>query len=485
MKLLIYFFLSLSIYSSQTNTIDYKNSVLEIKITAQSPNYLYPWQRKKPITNDAIGIIVEDNKILVLNSLLEYHTSIEIKKQNGASIQAKIIKKDYEANLSLVELEDKTFLLNKKPVIFESNFNLNSSVTVLNLNDSGIFQYSKGYIFGLDQEVYPLSSTRLPFLKLNSNEKLDGNGDLVLEKNKPIGILYKFTSSKNSGKVIPGFVISQFLKSKTKNSSFPFKGFKFKSLIDEASREYYGLNSKQEGVIITEVLNNSSATGVLELGDIILEFGNQKIDSEGYFVHSKFGKQLLSLIAHTELDFGYRIGSLVPIKILRNKKELQVEIKLKSFPYESVKIPYNSLLGEEPKFLIAGGFIFTELSEFLLKEYGSNWRARVDKKLLYLNDYHKHHSKGEKGKLVLMVQVLPDPSNNGYHNLSFDLVNFVNGKEINSIQELQKIIYTKNLEGFVDIELENQVNIVLDKSNIRSIDSRIKEKFSLESLSNF
>jgi hypothetical protein len=49
-------------------------------------------------------------------------------------------------------------------------------------------------------ENYPMGYTELPYLHVNSNEKLDGNGELILDNDKAVGVLYRFTASKNSGK---------------------------------------------------------------------------------------------------------------------------------------------------------------------------------------------------------------------------------------------------------------------------------------------
>lgn len=468
---------------NETKLETFKNSILDIKITTQSPNFIFPWQSKKPQSIDAIGVVVGENKILVLTSILEHHTSIEVKKQNGQILPAKISKRDTESNLSLLEVEDKSFFSDLKPTQFENEFSTQGNISIFELGDSGNIQIAKAYNTGIDQETYPISYTRLPCIKISSSEKMDGTGELLVEKNKAIGLLYKFTQNKNSGKAIPGFVINQFLNSKSQSSAFPFKGFKFKQVSDKSTKEFYGLKESEEGVQVTEIFENSSASGKLELNDIILEVGNQKIDSEGYFTHPKFGKQLFSIIIHSENQFGYKIGSLLPIKLIRNKKEMKLNLFLKSFPFSSVKIPYANLQ-EEPKYLITGGFIFTELSEFLLKEFGNSWRGRVDKKLLYLNDYHRYQRKREKGKYILLIQVMPDISNNGYHNLSFDLVNTVDGKKIGSLEELNKALEDKK-NKFLDIELDNAVNIILDKEKLPEINSRISQKFGLGELKNF
>ncbi|MCB1176131.1 MAG: serine protease, partial [Leptospiraceae bacterium] len=207
-------------------------------------------------------------------------------------------------------------------------------------------------------------------------------------------------------------------------------------------------------------------------------------DSQGFFIHPDYGKQSIYFLGNAGFDLGFSKGSKLPLKILRNKKEIELKIPLKSFPYKAVKIPYRHYFGRTPYFTIVGGFMFTELTEFFLREWGSLWRSKVDKKLLYLNDYHKMHLKKTSGKYILLVQVLPDESNNGYHNITLEIVESVDGKKVKSVKELQRII-SKSEKEIIGIKLENGVTVAINKKKLDKIDQKISEKFSIPILKNF
>lgn len=485
-----------SLFSLETIEEKFKNSVVQVKITTQSPNFLFPWQPKKPQTNGAVGVVIANNRILVFTSLIDYYTSIEVKKFSSyTSIPAKVIKMDYESNLSVLEVANPDFFKDLVPIQFETKIEPFKAVSILQLDNSGSIQNSKGRLTGIDMENYPMGYTELPYLHVNSNEKLDGNGELILDKDKAIGVLYRFAASKNSGKAIPSFVINTFIKQKfekTKGTVFPYKGFRFRPIPDESTKEFFGLDKKTDGVLVAEVVPYSSADNYLQLNDIILEYGGMKIDSQGYFKHPTYGKQYISFLAHCGEEFGFKMGSKIPVKILRDKKEEVISLPLRAFPYKSVKIPYMNYEGKEPEYLIRGGFIFAELSEFLMKEFGSSWRSRIDKKLLYLNDYKRMNKKGDNGRYVLLVQVLPDDSNNGYHSMSFYIVKTLNGKPLKSIRELDLAFQNsdsnlpESVNGrFVSLQTENGTEVVLDKSMLKEIDGRIQKKFGIEHLKNF
>lgn len=484
----LFIFSGHSLFSAETLEDKFKKSIVQVKITTQSPNFLFPWQTKKPQTAGAVGIVIGNKKILVFTSLIDYFTSIEVKKFSSyTSYPASVIKMDYESNLSVLEIQDENFFNDLVPVQFESKIDPNKAISILQLDNSGSIQNSKGRMIGIEMESYPMGYTELPYLHINSNEKLDGDGELILDKEKAVGVLYRFTATKNSGRAIPGFVINTFIKQKFDKKTgtiFPFKGFRFRPLQDEATKEYFGLDKTAQGVLVAEVLPYSTADGQLQLNDIILEYGGIKIDSQGYFKHPLYGKQYISFIAHCGEEFGFKMGSSIPVKILRNKKEETIAMKLRPFPYKAIKIPYMNNEGKEPEYLVRGGFIFVELSEFLMKEFGSSWRSRIDKKLLYLNDYYRYHKKGENGRYVMLVQVLPDDSNNGYHSLSFDIIKTVNDTPLNSIRDLDKT-FSSEKDRFVSLLTENGTEIVLDKAILKEIDARIQKKFGIEKLKNF
>ncbi|WP_133124543.1 PDZ domain-containing protein, partial [Leptospira ellisii] len=269
----------------------------------------------------------------------------------------------------------------------------------------------------------------------------------------------------------------QFLNTPGKDI-FPYKGFRFRPVTDFAVRKYYGMGEKESGILVADVVPGSSASGVLKLEDIILEFGGKKVDSKGYVEHPLYGKQVLSFLAHSGDFFGYSLGKEIPITILRDKKRISLDMKLKPFPHSAVRIPFkNSPINND--YAVEGGFVFLELSEALLEEWGKDWRSRVDRKLLYLFDYAKFHEKeGDSGKIVLLSQVLPDESNNGFHDLSFKIVEKLDGKPVRSVKDLKTSI-REGKDGYSLISLDDGTEIALDRARLDEINDRIYKSYKI------
>ncbi|PJZ70626.1 serine protease [Leptospira perolatii] len=457
---------------------NYKKSIVQIKISYQEPDYLYPWKRKSPKVRRAVGIVVEGGRILLPAHLLLYHTLIEVKKFSSyTETKANLLRLDPEINLALLKIEDKDFFQDLKPLEFHSIVMYPKQVSIFQLDNSGSIQTAAGNLLSLDLDQSPIGHVELPILDVNSTETLNGNGEVLLENGKVSGILFDFTGDKNSGRAIPSFLIQKFLGI-LGNAKVAYKGFRYRPITDQATKNFYGVPGQNQGILVGDVLPNGSADGVLKPGDVILEFGGKKIDSKGYFDHPHYGKQALSFLSNFGDSFGYSIGKSVPLLVVRDKKETKLEMILKTFPYSSVRIPHRSPQAKS-EYYLDGGFLFLELSEDYLQEWGKDWRSRVDKKLLYFFDYRKFRTqKDPEGRIVLFSQVFPDESNEGYHEVSSRIVESVNSSPVNSVRDLaQKVKESKS--KYVTILLDDGTEVVIDKSELKSANERIQNQYKI------
>ncbi len=192
---------------------------------------------------------------------------------------------------------------------------------------------------------------------------------------------------------------------------------------------------------------------MLLLEDVLLEVDGYKIDPKGFFEHPKFGKLPVSFLFHSTQS-----KKTLQLKILREKKEKNIQFKLKPLDSESIRIPFGNTRFETPKYLILGGIVFIELSETYLMEYGNQWRTRVSKELLYLNDFHKFATNKSDKKFVVISQVLPIAANKTYHGFQQVLVQEFNGTPIESLAHL-KTLYEKNKDEFIKIDTKEGTEI--------------------------
>ena len=461
---------------------DVNKSVVQVKVTYQVPNYIRPWQYQNPDVHFSSGVFVSvENKNFILLPVEEilHATLIEVKKFSSYQyFTAKLVKVDEESNLALLEVQNSNFYQDLEQVKFKNEIKYPKKAKVHYLKDSGVLNTSLGDISSMEFDVSLFGFIELPVLNINSSEKLIGNGELVLDEElKPMGILYYFNSNENVGKIIPSFVIGKFLQNYKKEHIFAYKGFKFKSLVDKASRDYYGIKEKNQGVLVSQIISDDSSK--LQLEDVILRVGNFKVDSNGYIKHPNYGKQFLSYLFHMGEEWDFTIGKTIPIQIIRNKEILNLEITLKPFPYKAIKITHKREFQKIP-YTIQNGFVFLELSKFFLTSWGGNWR-NIFRKFAYLYDTQKFYKMGEsKNKIIILSQVFPDIANVGYHDLRFQIVKTINDVPIKSIEHLEEEIKKDNVL-FQKIKLDNGIVLAIDRKKLPEVNQRIKLKYGINS----
>ncbi|TGL62658.1 PDZ domain-containing protein [Leptospira jelokensis] len=457
-------------------------SILQIKVTVLYPNMIQPWRYKNPEIRQSTGIYIGENRLLVPAQAIYFYTNIEVKKPDALKVYtAELERLDADLGLAILKLDDPSFQKDLKPVQFPNEVFVPGTGLVMESKDQRNLEEKKIRMIRLDIDSYASGYVELPFIEIQSEEKLDGIGELVVDVTSriPQGILYQFKEN-GLGKMIPSFAIKHFIEGK----SFPFKGFRFKPLPDVASRNYFGLRKDDLGVLVAEIYPNSSASGILELEDVILEVSNYKIDPKGYFDHPKFGKLNLSYLFHNTYDSESAFGKKIKLKVLRKKKPIQLELETKPLNESDIRIPHGNTRFQTPKYLMLAGIVFLELSEQYLTEHGNQWRNRVSKELLYLNDFYRIKRNPKEGKIVFLSQVFPLSGNKAYHTTHQVILKSVNGKEISSLEDLKQIVNQSD-SPFIRFVLGDGYELIFKKDEIRSLNEEAKKNFQIQQDFNF
>lgn len=458
------------------------SSILQVKVTVQYPHFIQPWRFKNPEIRQSTGIYIGENKVLIPAQAIYFYTNIEIKKPDSLKVfTAELERLDPDLGLAILKLNDPNAAKDLKAVTFPSEIFLPGNGLVMESKDQRGLEEKKIRMIRLDMDSYSSGYIELPYIEVQSEDKLDGVGELIVDATAriPQGILYQFKEN-NMGRVIPSFSIKHFIEGK----SFPFKGFRFKPLIDSASRNDYGLRKDDLGVLVAEIYPGSSADGILQLEDILLEVANFKIDPKGYFEHPKFGKLNLSYFFHNVNDTESFFGKKIKLKVFRNKKPVSLEMDLKPLPESAIRIPYGNSRFQTPKYLMLAGMIFQELSEQYLTEHGNQWRNRVNKELLYLNDFYRIKRNNNEGKIVFLSQVLPLSGNKAYHTAHQMILKTMNGIQIQSLDQLRNLVKESD-SPYIHFVTNDGFEMIFKKEEIQKLNAEAKQSFQIQKDSNF
>jgi hypothetical protein len=137
-----------------------------------------------------------------------------------------------------------------------------------------------------------------------------------------------------------------------------------------------------------------------------------------------------------------------------------------------------------PRYFVLGGLVFVELSRAYLQEWGSDWAKSAPQRLVYY-DAFQNELPEDRGKIVVLAQVLPTPDTLGYEDLQNHVVERVNGRTVRRLEDLAAAA-KEPVEGFHKIELEEDPKwIFLDAQSVEANRDGLKKHYALPALERF
>jgi len=83
----------------------------------------------------------------------------------------------------------------------------------------------------------------------------------------------------------------------------------------------------------------------------------------------------------------------------------------------------------------------------------------------------------EKKEIVVLLNILPDDINVGYHGISNEVIAKVNGVDINSFKDfIYRIHEDKTNEQYTVFETEHRSQIILKNNNIDKVNDKILKR---------
>ena len=456
-------------------------SLLRVNSTNQVYGLFQPWIKKPPFSRRGIGVLINGNRILVTAELVANSTFIEIEKPASArKSSASVERIDYDCNLAVLRPSDPDFLEGMQPLALNGPLKVGQEATILQLEPNGDIARTLGRITSISVGAYPAESGSLLLFKLGAPlQQRDGSFTLpAVRDGRLIGMVMRYDGRNQSADVVPTAVIRHFLSEldSPDYQGFARLGIAFAPLRDPQLRRYIGLKDPG-GIYVTDVAPRGSAdvAGITK-GDAILAVDGRQLDQDGNYEDPDYGRILFSHLTNTIKH----PGAVLPFKILRNGNMLEIPVTMQVANNEQA-ISETHLSDEAPKYVILGGLVFVELSRPYLKEWGGKWSASAPQRLVYYDTF-QNELPADRGRIVILSQVLPTPDTIGYEDLENIVVTKVNGNPIKSLSDLSEAA-KKPVDGFQKIEFEEDPKIIfLDAASIQANAENLKKHYALPSL---
>ena len=446
-----------------------ETSIIRVNSTLQSYSFIKPWEKGAPTARRGLGALISENQVLTTAEMCVNATYVELEHpSSGAKVPAKIVARDYETNLALLEPanSDSKVFEGVVPMKRTSAVKAGEKVEVWQIEDNGDGVTTEVEVLRVSVGRYFLSSANFLVYQVKGSLQARVNSFTlpVIQDGKLAGLLLSYNSKEQTANILPMPIIEAFLKDigDGKYVGFPALGISFSQTLDKQLREFSGIDKKEGGIYVRKVAKDSSADlGGIRVGDVIMAIKGKPIDSRGNYLDPDFGKISFSHLVRG----GAKVGDLVPVDLIRDGKSVSLEVELKRKDAADHLIdPY--MFDRGPRFLILGGLIFQELTKPYLESWGDSWATRAPFKLVYTMSNPETYEEEGREKLVFLSNVLKTPSTLGYEGINSVVITKVNGKPVRNIKELSEVFSDVPEDGIHRIELNDYPRIIYVRDDI-------------------
>ena len=450
-----------------------RSSVVKIRVISQVPNYTVPWNPGRITQGSGTGFFISGKQILTNAHVSSNARFIAVEKEGDSrQYEAKIKFIAHDCDLAILEVPDESFLEDLTPLPFGNVPSLNSTVTVVGYPIGGKrLSVTRGVVSRIDYQVYSHSSADSHLaIQIDAAINPGNSGGPVLQNNVVVGVAFQAYSrnvAQNVGYMIPVTVIQRFLKDVEDGQYDRYVDLGIYSfpLINGAHRRALGLKPDDYGVMVSGVLSAGAAADTLKAGDVLLSIQDFPIDSNGYVEID--GRRIL-MAEVVERKFK---GDKVKLKILRNRKEMEVTVSLNTpWPYLMQARRHDV----EPRFVLVGGLLFQPLSFGFM-----NSRNTKDINLLYhYSLFLENELYLDKPEVVVLSKILPDPINAYLNSFVNSIVYKINNKKIKTLEDVSTA-FKAPVDYYVIQLMGKERPVVLERQEVTKARKRILRRYNV------
>lgn len=427
---------------------DMTKSVVMIQTAKQSYNYSTPWKQQSTTAGVGSGFIIAQNRILTNAHNISDNRFIIVKKENIAKkYPASVEFVGHDCDLAVLKIYDQSFFDGTEPLDFGQLPKVNSTVSTYGFPMGGEhISVTEGVVSRIQTDIYVHTGADSHLVVQTDAAINPGNsGGPVMQDGKVIGVAFQgMLAADNIGYMIPTTVIRHFLDdiNDGRYDSFGSLGVTlFPGLHNDSYYDFLKIPADTQGVIVTNVILNSSAEKVLQKDDCITKIDDYDIDNDGMI--AIYGtKHYMSEVIEQK-----QIGQKVILTYWRNgqKNTAELTIQLNRPIFE-----YARLYDNPPRYVCFAGLTFVSASRNFLETWGKDWLKEIPHTLRYLfSDSDKLNTDRDRKEYVVLSEILSDEINayaDGFINKPLENIN---GTPIMSLDDVKKAFENKDADFYI------------------------------------
>ena len=408
-----------------------QNAIMELQIVHQAYDAERPWSKRYPATRHAQAVVVEGPLLMTTAQMILGATIIEVQREGRPPrAEARVVHADRELNLALLAVDRPGFFDGVTPVPLAEATPTSGVVQTVRWRRQ---QFEVAATRVQRFEVREVFHGRLQHAFLHGQTDLTGGGwaEPVVQDGKLVGIATN--QDDHTAIIMPSEILNAYRAQVLSGeyAGFGVARFGWGANVDPGLAAYLGQKGEQTGIIIWQIPAGSTGHGSLRTRDILLELGGHRIDASGFHHHPRFGRIGFQ---HIVVE-GYRAGDPISARVLRDGEEVELSFPVRAYPTEIDLVPLRR--GDDPPpYIIVGGLILLELDGDYLRCWGQEWWEDSPIRLIAPFFLQEGMQSPERRRWIVLSQVLPTSWTIGYQDLHDLLVEKINGREIDSIQDV-------------------------------------------------
>lgn len=454
---------------AKPNSLSY---LLEVHSTRQQYNLVQPWQKGQMNNGSLMGVYLGEGRVLTFGDAVDAATYLEIALPDGSgAVPAKLLRYNRDINLALL-----TVAHEEDAGIFDGRTALPLG-EAMHIGDQAEFC---GSVQGLRAAQVPVtvegsgtSSNGMPRLRVKAATAIPaGNNSYglpIVRDGKLCGLTSGYDAALQVFTVINAELIERFLGNE--HAQAPVLGLEFAGLDDPVFCRYLKLDENQGGLYISRVLPGSAAekAGICA-GDVLTAVEGMPIDKQGRCLSPLYD----SLSATTLLRGLKPIGETLTLSIRHEGQASDKIIELNRDAEEN-SLYCRNLPGEQPRYIMYGGLLFQPLSPEYITELKAAAKGDLPATFLELEGRMDEFRQEGRDELVALTLVIATPATLSYEQMTFCLVEKVNGQVVKNFRQFFDLINKRTPDGLVTFEVNKApFTIVMDQKLTRRCNKAIK-----------
>jgi S1-C subfamily serine protease len=450
-----------------------EKSLVRITSTEIAADYRAPWNTGALGRGVGAGFVIDGNRIMTNAHVVSNTRYLTVERDGDPNkYPARVLFVAHDCDLALITPDAAEFYKDMVPLKFGGIPELESTVSAYGYPIGGErMSVTAGIVSRVDFQLYTHSAIDSHLaIQISAQINPGNSGGPVMQNGKVVGVAFQGYSgdvAQGVAYMIPTPVIQRFLRDIKDGhyDKYVDLALNYSKLQNPGQRRFLGLPDDGRGVLATTVIQAGPCAGIIKSGDVLLSIDDHPIASDGFV---ELEGERVEMPEVVERKFK---GDKIKLDILRDRKPMTVSVVLDTvWPYLTQGHHYDV----QPRFIVYGGLLFQPLSLDLVEAYQiTDLRVRHFFDYFVLEQIYLQHP-----EVIILTNVLPDPTNTYLTPYRASIVDEVNGKKILTLKDLAQAL-AQPVDQFVIRMIGEGPPLVLDRHQVESARERIVSRYNV------